>query len=171
MSLALDQAAPTHNDGAAPRRLPTQIFIDADRADRTDGEAGATSASGIKIGPNTLEEIICIGETQTTMVHNGELKTIPTDGDRIPKRIRDFVHWRDGGQCSADGCTSRYRLEPHHIQHRANGGNHDPANLGLFCWFHHHVVIHQRGYRIDPDSPPQRRRFIRRTADDRAPPV
>ncbi len=66
--------------------------------------------------------------------------------------------WRDGG-CTADGCSSRYRLQPHHMQWRTDGGDHDPDNLTTLCWFHHHVIIHGLGYRLDPDSPPQRRRF------------
>ncbi|MDJ0961974.1 MAG: HNH endonuclease, partial [Acidimicrobiia bacterium] len=76
----------------------------------------------------------------------------------IPPAVRRFVMWRDGG-CTADGCTSRYRLQPHHIRWRSDQGDHDPDNLTTLCWFHHHVVIHGLGYRIDPDSPPQRRRF------------
>ena len=43
---------------------------------------------------------------------------------------------------------------------RAWGGNHDPDNLITLCWYHHHVAIHQMGFRIDPDSPTHRRRLI-----------
>jgi hypothetical protein len=113
----------------------------------------------MKVGPNTLAEILCVGDTQTTLVDVDGLKPIPTDGDRLPRRIREFVFFRDGG-CQADGCTSRYRLEPHHIIHRAHGGDHDPDGLVLLCWFHHHIVVHQYGFTIDPDSPPGRRRFL-----------
>ena len=170
VSLALDQIAPVNHEGLAPRRLKTHIFINGEGADVSDGATGCTTASGIKIGPNTLAEILCIGETQTTVVQDGRLRAVRTDGDRIPHRIRDYIYHRDAGACTADGCTSRYRLEPHHIRQRSHGGDHDPNNLGLFCWFHHHVVIHQHGYRIDPHSPPQRRRFIRPGGEDRGPP-
>ncbi len=68
--------------------------------------------------------------------------------------------WRDQGQCSIEGCRSRYRLQPHHITPRAWGGNHDTDNLITLCWYHHHVAIHQMGFRIDPDSPTHRRRLI-----------
>ncbi len=168
VSLALDDVAPVVSDGSAPRRLPAHIFVDATECQRTRGEAGATTRSGIKVGPNTLEEILCVGDTRTTLVDVNGLKAVPTDGDRLPHRIRDYVFFRDGG-CQADGCTSRYRLEPHHIVHQANGGDHDPDGLVLMCWFHHHVVVHQYGFRIDPHSPPGRRRFLAPGAT-RAPP-
>ena len=54
VSLALDDVAPLDSDGPAPRRLPAHIFIDATECQRTNGEAGATTRSGIKVGPNTL---------------------------------------------------------------------------------------------------------------------
>ena len=159
ISLALDEVAPLQTGKPAPRRLPSHIFIDAAESERTEGQAGATTRSGVKIGPNTLREILCVGDTQTTLIDIDGLKAVPTDGDRLPQRIRDFVFFRDGA-CQADGCTSRYRLEPHHIVHRAHGGDDDPDGLVLLCWFHHHVVVHQYGFTIDPESLPGRRRFL-----------
>ncbi|MEE8491617.1 MAG: HNH endonuclease, partial [Acidimicrobiia bacterium] len=50
--------------------------------------------------------------------------------------------------------------EVHHIVPRSQGGTHDVENLATLCWWNHHVAIHGRGYRIDPTSPPQRRRII-----------
>ncbi|NNF87899.1 MAG: hypothetical protein HKM97_05200, partial [Acidimicrobiia bacterium] len=58
------------------------------------------------------------------------------------------------------GCTSRYRLEIHHIIPRSQGGTHDLENLTTLCWWHHHIAIHGRGHHIDPHSPPHRRRII-----------
>jgi hypothetical protein len=159
LSLALDATHPTTSEGVAPRRLKAQIFIDAAECHRSGGEAGAITRSGLKVGPNTLEEIFCSGETQTTLIDADGLKAVPTGGDRIPNRTRDYVFFRDGA-CTADGCTSRYRLEPHHITPQSQGGSHHPDGLTLLCWFHHHIVIHQQGFTIDPESPPKRRRFL-----------
>jgi HNH endonuclease len=77
----------------------------------------------------------------------------------LPGRLRRAIHLRDR-ICTADGCLSTHRLQPHHIVHRADGGDDDPSNLTLLCWFHHHVVIHRRGHRIDPTSAPGRIRFL-----------
>ncbi|MCP3976616.1 MAG: HNH endonuclease, partial [bacterium] len=170
ISLALDATTATTLEPAkvAPRRLKGNIFIDATQAATNGGETGATTRSGVKVGPNTLEEILCIGETQTTLLDIDGLKAVLTNGDRLPNRTRDYIFYRDGA-CTADGCTSRYRLEPHHIQPRSHHGDHQPDNLTLLCWFHHHVVVHQQGFRIDANSPPHRRRFIP-TSATRAPP-
>jgi hypothetical protein len=85
----------------------------------------------------------------------------------IPPAIRRTVAQRDGA-CTADGCTSRYRLEPHHIEPWSHGGDHHPNNLTTLCWFHHHIVIHGHGFAI-PDSKPGRIRFTRHNPN-RAPP-
>ena len=78
-----------------------------------------------------------------------------------PPVIRSFVMRRDQGQCSIEGCRSRYRLQLHHLAPRALYGNdHHPDNLISLCWYHHHVAIHQLGMTIDPDSPIHRRRLI-----------
>jgi hypothetical protein len=34
----------------------------------------------------------------------------------------------------------------------SHGGTHDPDNLVTLCWYHHHVVVHRRGYRIEKQS-------------------
>ena len=137
-----------------------EVFVDAGLATQDGGESGATLPSGVKVGPNTLAEILC----------GGKVRVIATDGlhpiaytdrtDVIPPAVRRFVQWRDMGQCSIDGCHSRYRIQPHHILERHRGGNHDPDNLVSLCWYHHHVAIHQLGYTIDPDSPVHRRRLL-----------
>ncbi len=160
LSLALDATVPVPTrDTVAPRRLKAHIFVDATECHRTNGETGAVTRSGLKVGPNTLDEMLCVGETQTTLIDVDGLKAVPTDGDRLPQRTRDYVFFRDGG-CTADGCISRYRLEPHHIRPRSRGGTHEPDGLTLLCWFHHHVVVHQEGFTIDPHSSPGRRRFL-----------
>ena len=161
LSLALDATVPVPagTEAVAPRRLKAHIFIDATECHRSNGETGAITRSGLKVGPNTLAEILCSGETETTLIDIDGLKTVPTDGDRLPNRLRDYVFFRDGA-CTADGCSSRYRLEPHHITPRSQGGTHEPDGLTLLCWFHHHIVVHQQGFTIDPESPPKRRRFL-----------
>ena len=79
----------------------------------------------------------------------------------IPRRLRRWILARDGAVCTVAGCTSRYRLQIHHITRWVDGGRTDAENLTTLCWFHHHVVIHGQGFTIDPHSPPQRRRLLR----------
>jgi len=51
----------------------------------------------------------------------------------------------------ASGC------EPHHVVHRADGGHTSLANLKDYCWWHHHVVLHQMGWQLTvfPDGTSQ----------------
>jgi hypothetical protein len=39
-----------------------EVFIDANLAAESFGEAGATVSSGPRVGPNTLSEILCTGK-------------------------------------------------------------------------------------------------------------
>ena len=48
----------------------------------------------------------------------------------VPRRLRP----------PASGC------EAHHVVHRADGGRTSLDNLKNYCWWHHHVVLHQMGW-------------------------
>jgi hypothetical protein len=157
---SLDGASDETNSGRTGPLV--SIFVDAALAADTTGEAGAETSTGIRVGPLTLEEILCHGQVEVLQTGiTGEPLTIGKTARTIPPKLRRFILHRDGGACTADGCRSRYRLQPHHITPRSQGGTHDPSNLTTLCWFHHHVVVHRNGYRIDPNSPPQRRRFLK----------
>ncbi len=137
------------------------VFVDAATAGSSAGEAGVSIESGPRVGPKTLERILCGGNVEVTALSaEGEPLSIGRRSAVVPPKLRRYVLWRDGG-CAIDGCTSRYRLEAHHIAPYSEGGGTDADNLAAVCWFHHHVVIHGMGYAIDPDSPPQRRRFLK----------
>ena len=142
------------------RSIQTTVIVDARTAARSNGEAGAWLASGPRIGPSTLERILCESTIEVTArADDGTPLAIGDSRTAIPGRTRRWVLARDGG-CVADGCTSPTRLQPHHVRPRSAGGDNDPDNLATLCWFHHHVVVHGRGFSIDPDSPPRRRRFL-----------
>ena len=145
-----------------PRRpvVVAEIFVDAALAAPTRGEAGATTSSGLRLGPNTLTEILCAGSAQVVYTDSNGPMAVSHRTETIPPAIRAFILKRDRGQCSIEGCASRHRLQPHHIKERHEGGDHHPDNLITLCWYHHHVAIHQLGFTIDPDSPTHRRRLI-----------
>ncbi len=142
-----------------PPQLGATVLIDGDLALATQGQAGAEVLGGPRIGPAFLEEILCGGRVEIDMT-GVRLLAVGPAGSAIPPRLRRAVIARDGGRCSAAGCRSRHRLQVHHIVPRSRGGTNDPGNLTTLCWHHHHVVIHGRGFRIDPESPPCRRRFL-----------
>ena len=78
--------------------------------------------------------------------------------DDIPLHLRRLVALRDQhcqypGGCDqpASGC------EPHHVQHRSDGGRTSLTNLKDYCWWHHHVVLHELGWTltVHPDGTSQ----------------
>jgi hypothetical protein len=78
--------------------------------------------------------------------------------DDIPVHLRRLVALRDQhcqypGGCDqpASGC------EPHHVQHRSDGGHTSLTNLKDYCWWHHHVVLHELGWTltVHPDGTSQ----------------
>jgi hypothetical protein len=164
-TMAMDslKGTDTATDAAPPQ---IAVFIDATTPDDTasidSGTARdtATIAYGPRIGPNTLEGLLCSGRIQVIGMDGGTPLVTSRGSRTIPRAIRHAVMYRDGG-CTIDGCGSRYRLEPHHITPWSHGGNHTVDNLTTLCWYHHHVAIHGEGYRIDPDTPPLRRRLLR----------
>jgi HNH endonuclease len=139
-----------------------EVFVDARLAAASQGETGVTLSSGLRAGPDILSEILCSGKVRVVFTGDHGQPIGASDlSEAIPPALRSYVWWRDQGVCVIDGCHSRYRLQPHHIRERSEGGDHDPSNLALLCWYHHHVAIHGLGHRIDPDTPPQRRRLTR----------
>lgn len=152
--------AATGRTEAAPATV-VSVLVDATEATPTNGETGVVTLAGLRVGPDALEAILCDGITEVNArTKDGRYLAIGHRTHTLTPRLRRLIHQRDEGLCTADGCSSRYRLQPHHIQRRVDGGSDDPGNLTLLCWFHHHVVIHRRGHTIDPNSKPGRIRFI-----------
>ncbi len=140
------------------------VFVDA-RTDTVNMAGGYTAEipSGPRVGPETLEALLCGGTVRVIGLDTRGKPVVTSRSARaIPKAIRDSVLFRDSG-CTIDGCQSKYRLEPHHIIPWSHDGSHEPDNLTTLCWYHHHIAIHTNGYHIDHDSPPHRRRLTRKT--------
>ena len=161
-SLALDSLTGGSQDNPGRDITVADVIVDAHLAAQTSGEAGVRLAGGPQVGPNVLSEILCTGQVRVIVSDKEGNRVDYSDrGEAIPPAVRALIWKRDQGQCSVDGCRSRYRLQPHHIVERRHGGSHHPSNLALLCWYHHHVAIHGLGFRIDPQTPPGRRRLLR----------
>jgi 5-methylcytosine-specific restriction endonuclease McrA len=157
----------------SPGRFPgpvVTVIVDAERASETDGEAGVALVGGPRIGPDTLDRIICEGSVEILIDSaSGVPLAVGPTTRVVPPKVRRLVLARDGG-CTIDGCTSRYRLQVHHIVPRSRGGTHNLGNLTTLCWWHHHIAIHTTGHHIDPTSPPHRHRLLPPTRDPPQPP-
>lgn len=138
------------------------IFVDANQAAPTNGEAGVTIESGPRVGVDAIEEILCDGTLEVIVrAEDGTPMKYGRKTRVVPPKLRKAVMHRDGHACTIDGCSSSYRLQVHHIIPYLEWGRTDPENLTTVCWYHHHVAIHGAGMRFDPESPPQRRRLLR----------
>jgi hypothetical protein len=125
------------------------VFVDADQAAASDGEGGVMLEAGPKAGRQALEAILCDAYTEITVNSDDGIPMVYGRRSRtVPPQLRRAVIHDSGGVCAADGCNSRYRIEAHHITPWSQGGETNPEDLIALCWFHHHIVIHQRGYVI-----------------------
>ena len=144
----------------ARRRREPSLMVIANQAlaESSTNEQGVAMLAGARVGPDTVDLVQCVGTTEVITVAGQNILQHVTTASMRPS-LRRAVLARDDG-CTIDGCTSTYRLEAHHIIPRAQGGANTPENLTTLCWYHHHVAVHRRGMRIDPQSPPRRRRLL-----------
>ena len=78
--------------------------------------------------------------------------------DDIPVHLRRLVALRDQGCQYPGGCDQPAAgCEAHHVVHRADGGRTSLANLKDYRWWHHHVVLHELGWKLTahPDGTSQ----------------
>ena len=63
--------------------------------------------------------------------------------------------------CQFPGCTHRYHLDAHHVQHWAEGGPTTLDNLVRLCHYHH-VLVHEGGFdvRAVPAKEGERQQFM-----------
>jgi len=153
-------------DDAPPAQVT--VFVDAKAAAESNGESGVMLEAGPKVGVQALEAILCDATTEVTVNGDDGIPMVYGRGARTaPPALKRAVIRRGGGVCQADGCNSRYRLEAHHETPWSQGGSTDPDDLIALCWFHHHIVIHQRGFQIYRHPDHGRIRFRRPKPPDR----
>ena len=151
--------AERYREARRRRREPALMIIaNQTLAQESGNEQGVAILAGARVGPDTVDLVQCVGTTEVITVAGQNILGHATTTSMRPS-LRRAVLARDDG-CTIDGCTSTYRLQAHHITPRSQGGTHTAENLTTLCWYHHHVAIHRRGMRIDPQSPPRRRRLL-----------
>jgi hypothetical protein len=110
------------------------------------------------MGRSTLRRLAC--EAGVVLVGTGRDGT-PMDVGRRQRRLtaalRRALRLRDRGRCTFPGCDATRHLHAHHVEHWADGGSTDLANLVLLC-SRHHRHVHAGTWRIEVD-PRGRHRF------------
>lgn len=147
------------------------VIVEARDAAATNGEAGITLEAGPRVGRKALERILCDAGTEViARTGDGRFMEYGRRQRTAPPSLRRALLAKYQHRCGADGCTSRHRLEVHHTTPWSEGGETNQDDLVLLCWFHHHVVVHERGFEVyfhpdhgrirfrKPAPPPGRRR-------------
>jgi hypothetical protein len=139
-----------YQENGDPESAPVEVAVtvDARTAAETDGKTGVAVMAGPRLGPRTLEEILCHGIVEVFgITAEGKPLDLGRRSRTVNRKLRRHVLDRDGG-CTAEGCSSRYRLEVHHTTPWSHGGRTDASQLITLCWFHHHVTVHREGLEI-----------------------
>jgi Domain of unknown function (DUF222)/HNH endonuclease len=124
------------------------VTVDARTATNTGGETGVAVLAGPRLGPGILEEILCHGIVEVLgITETGRPLNLGRRSRTVNRKLRRHVLHRDGA-CTVEGCSSRYRLEVHHVIPWSYGGSTDADNLITLCWFHHHISVHREGLHI-----------------------
>ena len=121
-----------------PARWPASHPAREDRCHVEDGSA---------LSPATVQYLGC-NATISTIVHDadGAVLAVGRRSRKPPPALRRAVLERDRHRCRFPGCESR-RVDLHHIQHWANGGETSLGNMISLCK-RHHLIVHDKGYII-----------------------
>ncbi len=143
----------------AGREPVIMLVKDQTLADESGDTRGVEVFGGPRVGPQTVDQVECEGRSEPVTLRGGQVAETGPPQRQVPKRLRRAVLARDR-KCVIDSCRSSYRLQTHHVIPRRDGGANTADNLATLCWYHHHIAVHRRGHRIDPDTPPHRRRLL-----------
>ena len=130
---------------------PSQVtfFVDTALATDTNGETGVTIDAGPNVGPATLQAVLCDSVLEVTARDgDGRYMDYGRRHRTAPPALKRALIARAGSRCEADGCQSQHRLQIHHLTPWSQGGATDQHDLVVMCWFHHQVVVHERGFEI-----------------------
>ena len=145
------EAAGTAADGSASPAAPGP---ETSRAREALEQAIIGKAVGLLSGPGGLASFLRRRQLGARLGGPSLPLDVGVSSD-IPAAIRRAVilrdqHCRFPGGCDqpAAGC------EVHHLTRKADGGKTSVKDCGLFCFFHHQIVIHQWGWTVvlNPDG-------------------
>jgi hypothetical protein len=152
-----------------PTPAQVTVIVDAHHATASNGQAGVILEAGARVGQQVLQAVLCDAVTEVTArAEDGRYLDYGRSQRTAPPRLKRALLARHGFRCAADGCDSRYRLQVHHKTPWIKGGETNQDNLIVLCWFHHQVVVHERGFQVVV-HPTGRIRFAK--PESRGPPI
>lgn len=146
------------SDEAPPASVA--VIVDARQAAETNGESGVVLEAGPRAGREALQAILCDAETHVlARTEDGRFLDYGRRQRTAPPSLKRAMLSRYNHRCGADGCDARSRLQIHHLTRWSEGGETDQDQLVVLCWFHHQVVVHERGFEIYFQNDARRIRF------------
>jgi hypothetical protein len=140
----------THQLTRPGQHQPAQLGPDRDKV----RDLILANAIALLSGPGGLASVLRTGTLPPPAASISLPLDVGSATDTIPPHLRRAVILRDQ-HCRGPGCTvPAAGCQVHHLTPRSQGGPTSLANLGLYCTFHHLVVIHQWGWAatLNPDG-------------------
>ena len=145
------------------------VIVDTEQAAATNGEAGVILDPGVRVGQQAFQAILCDANVEVVARDGaGRFLDYGRRERTAPPTLKRALLAEAGFTCAGDGCQSRHRLQIHHLTPWAQGGRTNQNELVVLCWYHHHVVVHERHFQVV--LYPDRRRVRFRQPDGRDPP-
>ncbi|MFK7890902.1 MAG: DUF222 domain-containing protein [Granulosicoccus sp.] len=115
----------------------------------------AISTENSSLGKDTARRLACDCSSSAIINENGGTVNIGRKTRIWPAAMARAIKVRDQ-QCVFPGCTQTRHLQIHHIVHWADGGSTSVDNGVCLCT-HHHILLHEGGYRIERVAGNQKR--------------
>ena len=126
------------------------VHVDADAiAGRPDAAGRCELADGEPLAAETARRLACDAGIVPLLHRNGRALDVGRKTRSIPPALRRALSARDRG-CRFPGCD-RARVDAHHIEHWARGGETNLENLVHLCR-HHHGLVHEGGFAVGRTS-------------------
>jgi hypothetical protein len=107
---------------------------------------GCRLEDGEPLPSTAARRLTCDGSIVRVLERDGKTISIGRKTRTIPPAMRRALRMRDLG-CKFPGCTQRFHMDGHHLEHWADGGETELENLVQLCRFHHRLM-HEGGFTV-----------------------
>ena len=125
-----------------------QVVVHVDAATLAHDAGGACELEhGPALAPETARRLGCDASMVRILERDGRPLSTGRKTRTLSPALKRALRSRDR-TCRFPGCDQHRFLHAHHIQHWAQGGRTDLANLIQLC-SHHHRLVHEGGYSVE----------------------
>ena len=138
---------PSDRAGGAPHDVV--LHVSADALEHEAEGAFVDNHGGPAVSAETARRLTCdAAVTRVVRDDSGAVVDVGRKTRTVPAAMRRALEVRDEHRCTFPGCDRHRYLDAHHAEHWADGGATKLDNLVLTCR-RHHVLLHERGYRVE----------------------